>query len=80
MYKAVHRETGFTIAIKKIQIGGSAAQKEEIQAEINILKKCRSSCIVNYYGSYIDQNDLYIMMDLCSAGSLRDAIELFVYS
>jgi serine/threonine protein kinase len=54
---------------------GSHAQKEEIQAEINILKRCRSPNIVNYYGSHINNNDLMIMMDLCSAGSLRDAIE-----
>jgi serine/threonine protein kinase len=58
-----------------LRYSGSAAQKEEIQAEINILKRCRSPNIVNYYGSYINNNDLMIMMDLCSAGSLRDAIE-----
>jgi len=75
-------------------LAGNADQREEIQAEINILRQCRSQFIVNYYGCYIKNSDLLvtlaesfarlvlnftlllqILMDLCSAGSIRDAIE-----
>lgn len=75
VYRASHRDTGFVLAIKKM----SAENKREtmlrsLQREIDVLKKCRSSNIVSYYGSYITEKELWIMMDYCEAGSIKDIL------
>lgn len=51
MYKGKQTLTNFTIAIKIIPIEGSS---EEIEKEIEILKKCKNSNIVSYFGTCMD--------------------------
>eukprot|EP01132_Coremiostelium_polycephalum_P000679 gene679-840_t len=70
--KALHRESHFTLAIKSIPIKESA----EIEKEITILKKCKSNSIVSYYGSCQQGDNLWILMEYCSLGSVRDMLEL----
>ena len=48
VYKTMHRETHFTMAAKIIAIEGGS---EEIEKEIEILKKCKMSNIVSYFGT-----------------------------
>ncbi len=48
------------------------ADIDEIMKEIAILKKCDSLYIVTYYGSYIKDTDLWIVMEYCGAGSASD--------
>jgi serine/threonine protein kinase len=73
VYKAVHKDTKFVVAMKCVQLGG--LQNDEIRKEIEILKQCRNPHIVNYYGSYTKDGTLWILMDYCGVGSVRDVIE-----
>uniref|UniRef100_A0A3B4B7I3 Protein kinase domain-containing protein n=1 Tax=Periophthalmus magnuspinnatus TaxID=409849 RepID=A0A3B4B7I3_9GOBI len=43
-----------------------------IQQEIMIVKSCKHANIVAYYGSYIQDNELWICMEFCGGGSLQD--------
>ncbi|EFA85850.1 putative protein serine/threonine kinase [Heterostelium album PN500] len=73
VYKGTHKDLGFTLAIKVIEIKESEAQS--LQNEINILKNCKSSNIVSYFGSLQNEDKIWILMDFCSLGSIRDIIE-----
>eukprot|EP01113_Clastostelium_recurvatum_P032515 TRINITY_DN4190_c0_g1_i8.p1 TRINITY_DN4190_c0_g1~~TRINITY_DN4190_c0_g1_i8.p1 ORF type:complete len:587 (-),score=130.72 TRINITY_DN4190_c0_g1_i8:28-1788(-) len=86
VYKARHRDTHFTIAIKMVEIesmimtkgdkGGGGSSLDELEKEISILKSCRSTNIVSYYGSCSNgPSQLWILMDYCASGSVRDLIE-----
>ena len=45
-----------------------------IVLEINIMQQCNSDFIVKYTGSYFKDSDLWIVMELCSGGSVIDLI------
>eukprot|EP01006_Ploeotia_vitrea_P033294 TRINITY_DN65419_c7_g6_i1.p1 TRINITY_DN65419_c7_g6~~TRINITY_DN65419_c7_g6_i1.p1 ORF type:complete len:656 (-),score=345.97 TRINITY_DN65419_c7_g6_i1:902-2869(-) len=78
VYHARHKQSGFELAIKLIPVDVTDDSSiEEIRHEVNILKKCKNSGIVNYFGCWgPDSEDrLWIMMELCSGGSLLDMLE-----
>lgn len=72
VWKANHRETGFVLAIKTVQVG---TEGEDIKKEIDILKKCRDDNIVNYYGCILQDTSIWILMDFCGAGSILDVMK-----
>lgn len=43
-----------------------------IQQEILMMKDCRHSNIIAYYGSYLRRDKLWICMEYCGGGSLQD--------
>ena len=53
----------------KLETGDNFA---EIQQEILMLKDCRHKNIISYYGSYLKKDRLWIVMEYCGGGSLRD--------
>jgi serine/threonine protein kinase len=73
VYRGIHRATGIELAIKEIK---DAAQREdaveEIKNEVDILKKCQHNAIVSYYGTIKSGPDIWILMDYCALGSIRD--------
>ena len=62
---AEHSDTGFRLAIKQMPTGRRAkAQLRALAAEIDILKRCRSSHVVSYFGSCLRQGGCYILDSL----------------
>ena len=51
VYRGVQKGSGNVFAIKVITALGNAAQKEELEKEIEILKNASHKNIVTYYGS-----------------------------
>ena len=43
-----------------------------IQQEIVMMKDCRHTNIVQYFGSYLRRDKLWICMEYCGGGSLQD--------
>jgi len=43
-----------------------------IQQEILMMQDCHHSNIIEYYGSYLRRDKLWICMEYCSGGSLQD--------
>uniref|UniRef100_A0A3Q3ML73 Mitogen-activated protein kinase kinase kinase kinase n=1 Tax=Mastacembelus armatus TaxID=205130 RepID=A0A3Q3ML73_9TELE len=71
VYKARSISTGQQAAIKvvKLEPGEDFAV---VQQEILMMKDCKHSNIVAYYGSYLRREKLWICMEFCGGGSLQD--------
>ncbi|XP_067939192.1 mitogen-activated protein kinase kinase kinase kinase 5-like isoform X2 [Watersipora subatra] len=71
VYKARDRQTGDQAGIKivKLEPGDDFAI---IQQEIIMMKDCRHQNIVQYLGSYLRKDRLWICMEFCGGGSLQD--------
>ena len=73
VFKALHRETGEAVAVKVVPVD---AELDEMLREINILSKCQNDFIVRYYGSYLKDGELWIVMEFCGAGSVSDLMTM----
>jgi serine/threonine protein kinase len=71
VFKATHKQTGQTVAIKQIPIDNDL---QDIIKEISTLEQCDSPYIIKFYGSYLKTSDLWIVMEYCGAGSVSDLI------
>ncbi|XP_045171077.2 mitogen-activated protein kinase kinase kinase kinase 3-like isoform X2 [Mercenaria mercenaria] len=71
VYKARERNSGELAAIKiiKLEPGDDFAI---IQQEIIMMKDCKHSNIVAYFGSYLRRDKLWICMEYCGGGSMQD--------
>ncbi|XP_056591633.1 mitogen-activated protein kinase kinase kinase kinase 3 isoform X2 [Triplophysa dalaica] len=71
VYKARDVTTGELAAIKviKLEPGEDFAV---VQQEIIMMKDCKHSNIVAYFGSYLRRDKLWICMEYCGGGSLQD--------
>lgn len=45
--------------------------------EISVLSQCRSPYITEYYGSYLNQTKLWIIMEYMAGGSVADLVGYF---
>jgi serine/threonine-protein kinase OSR1/STK39 len=49
---------------------------DDIRNEINIMSNCKHPNVINYFVSFIDVNDLWLVMPLLGAGSLEDIMHI----
>lgn len=81
VYKAMHKPTGATVAVKIIANSSSSASEEEkIKGEIDILSRCDSPFIVGYCECFIKPptnkpGEMWIVMEYCEGGSMSDLLE-----
>ncbi|XP_022717153.1 germinal center kinase 1-like isoform X2 [Durio zibethinus] len=75
VYKAFDKELNKEIAIKVIDLEESEDEIEDIQKEISVLSQCRSQYITEYYGSYLHQTKLWIIMEYMAGGSVADLLQ-----
>lgn len=73
VWRAEHAKTGTSTAIKRVPVDNDL---EEIINEIKIMKQCKSPYIVNYFGSYFKDQELWIVMEHCSGGSANDLMRV----
>uniref|UniRef100_A0A3B4VGR5 Mitogen-activated protein kinase kinase kinase kinase n=1 Tax=Seriola dumerili TaxID=41447 RepID=A0A3B4VGR5_SERDU len=71
VYKARSVSTGDLAAIKVITLE-PGEDFAVVQQEILMMKDCKHSNIVAYYGSYLRREKLWICMEFCGGGSLQD--------
>ena len=45
--------------------------------EISVLSQCRSPYITEYYGSFLNQTKLWIIMEYMAGGSVADLVGYF---
>ncbi|XP_053553621.1 mitogen-activated protein kinase kinase kinase kinase 5 isoform X2 [Bombina bombina] len=71
VYKARNIQTGEMAAVKiiKLEPGDDFSL---IQQEIFMVKECKHTNIVAYFGSYLCREKLWICMEFCGGGSLQD--------
>lgn len=71
VYKAVEKESGREVAIKILPMDEEDLENmKKLELEIQVLRRCDHECIVRYLGSYVKDNELWIVMEFCDAGSL----------
>lgn len=75
VYKGFDKELNRDVAIKVIDLEEAEDEIEDIQKEISVLSQCRSPYITEYYGSYLHQTKLWIVMEYMAGGSVADLIQ-----
>ncbi|KAL6077453.1 Serine/threonine-protein kinase svkA [Balamuthia mandrillaris] len=74
VYRAEYKNTGFILAAKVLP-QRDEKEFQNMKKEINILKKCGHECIVQYYGCATTDDAVWILMDYCGLGAIRDLIK-----
>lgn len=74
VYRAINRQTQKEVAIKVIEYDDEEELNEHM-LEIDLLKNLRHQNIVKYHGFIQKSHQLYILLEYCSQGSLRDLVK-----
>ncbi|KAG2645574.1 hypothetical protein PVAP13_2KG431800 [Panicum virgatum] len=75
VYKGFDKELSKEVAIKVIDLEEAEDDIEDIQKEISVLSQCRCPYITDYYGSYLHQTKLWIVMEYMAGGSVADLLQ-----
>lgn len=74
VWSAIHNTTGKRVAIKQIDMHDAA---EGIDKEIQIMRQCNESDrVVHFYGSCVHNDVLWIILEMCAAGSISDIMRI----
>lgn len=76
VYKALDKKTKKTVAIKIIDLESAEDDIEDIQQEIKILANLDSEYCTRYFGSYLLNTNLWIVMEFCGGGSCLDLMKV----
>lgn len=68
--KVVHLPTKTIMAKKVIPIDLKNEVQNQIIRELRILHECRSPYIIEFFGAFINNNNIVICMEYCNCGSL----------
>jgi len=71
-------KTGKPVAIKVVNLDADHAGIDEIRREVSVLCHCDSAYIIKYHESLLVGSRLWIVMDYCGFGSLRQIIVLSI--
>lgn len=75
VYKGYNVKTGRVYAIKVLNLDSDSDEVEDVQREIQFLASLKQiSNITRYYGSYLKDTSLWIIMEHCAGGSLRSLL------
>lgn len=80
VYKGMHNETKQIVAIKQIDLEDSDDDILEIQQEIANLAQHESEFVTRYYGSFVVNYKLWIIMEYLAGGSCLDLLKPAVFS
>ena len=72
--RRLDNNTNEVIAIKSVNLEDDSEGIEEIRKEIGVLSTCDSPHIIRYRCSYLVDTKLWIIMDYCALGSLRQLL------
>ena len=72
VYKGYHIKTNHIYAIKVLNLDSNEDEIEDVQKEVKFLSSSKNiPNVTKYYGSYMNDTKLWIIMEYCAGGSLR---------
>ena len=75
VYKGYNIKTKQIYAIKVLNLDSDSDEVEDVQREIQFLSSLKQMPnITRYYGSYLQNTSLWIIMEYCAGGSLRSLL------
>ncbi|QID88083.1 kinase that interacts with cdc31p [Saccharomyces pastorianus] len=75
VYKGYNVKTRRVFAIKVLNLDSDSDEVEDVQREIQFLASLKQiPNITRYYGSYLKDTSLWIIMEYCAGGSLRSLL------
>ena len=77
VYRAVERQSGRAVAIKTLSYVGEEDVvdfREQLEREVSIMRACQCENILRYYASFERGQSLWLVTELCAAGSLADVM------
>lgn len=78
VYKGIDLQTNRVVAIKTLDLDAVNDEVESVQHEVELLShlsRAESSNVTKYYGTVLEGSKLWIVMDLCSGGSVRTLLK-----
>ncbi|KAJ1801487.1 hypothetical protein LPJ59_000248 [Coemansia sp. RSA 2399] len=75
VFRGYENRTKQQVAIKIIDLESAEDEIEDIQQEIFILSQLDNSSVTKYYGSYLEDSKLWIVMEFCGGGSCADLMK-----
>ena len=69
VFKVQCRKDDKIFALKKISMNTEEKQAKGLD-ELSIMKKCHNKNIVKYFGSFVDQDNMFLLMEYVQGGDL----------
>lgn len=68
--KVLHRPTNIVMAMKEVRLELDDAKFSQILMELEVLHRCHTDCIVEFYGAFFVEGAVYMCMEYMEGGSI----------
>jgi serine/threonine protein kinase len=72
VYKAIHKVSGKVVAAKILNI----SESESLIKEISVLREIYCPFIISYFGTYLKEQKVWIILEYCDGGSVQDILRI----
>ena len=72
--RRIDNETGQQVAIKTVDLEDARDGLEDLQHEVALMASFDSGYVTRYYGSFVVERELWIIMEYMSGGSVYDLV------